>query len=133
MLKKGRTCQRLVASLVLTCTFLLVEGRAEDEHIYINTVYDFQLPGVRINTWNETKNADPPVLPYLWVACSERGTVVRIATSTCDPLTQQTVQIGEILGEYRTAPEGCANGNLGYKTDPSRTAVDFDGSAWIAN
>jgi len=31
----------------------------------------------RINTWTETKTADPPVLPYIWVACSTRGTVVR--------------------------------------------------------
>ncbi len=44
---------------------------------------------------------DPETLPYIWVACSERGTVVRIATSTFDPLTQLPVTKGQVLGEYR--------------------------------
>lgn len=34
---------------------------------------------LEINSWNQTKVADPPVLPYLWVAKSGKGTVVRIA------------------------------------------------------
>ncbi len=37
--------------------------------------------GWKINTWADTVAADPPVLPYLWVAASARGTIVRIATA----------------------------------------------------
>ncbi len=48
---------------------------------------------------------DPETLPYIWVACSQRGTVVRIATSTFfDPRTQLPVTKGQVLGEYLTSP-----------------------------
>jgi streptogramin lyase len=53
--------------------------------------------------------------PFIWVACSGRGTVVRIDVNT-----------GEILGEYRTAPEG-------RELNPSRTTVDVDGNVWLTN
>ncbi|UCH82945.1 MAG: T9SS type A sorting domain-containing protein [Candidatus Latescibacterota bacterium] len=53
--------------------------------------------------------------PYINVACSGRGTMVRINTET-----------GEILGEYRTAPEG-------RSLNPSRTTVDAYGNVWIGN
>ncbi len=55
--------------------------------------------------------------PYdvIWVACSARGTVVRIDTNT-----------GQILGEYNTAPAGRA-------LNPSRTTVDVDGNVWLTN
>lgn len=59
---------------------------------------------LQINTWSQTKSAEPAVLPYLWVACSGHSTVVRIATSTFDPLTKQSVFVGQILGRYYTAP-----------------------------
>jgi hypothetical protein len=52
---------------------------------------------------------------YIAVACSGRGTVVRINTST-----------GAILGEYWSAPE-----NRGR--NPSRTTVDFYGNVWVGN
>jgi sugar lactone lactonase YvrE len=60
---------------------------------------------------------DQPTVPFPFinVAASGRGTVVRIHTET-----------GEILGEYRTAPEGRG-------TDPSRTTVDLYGSVWTGN
>ncbi len=53
---------------------------------------------------------------FIWVACSVRGTVVKVDTIS-----------GAILGEYRTAPNSRGNG------DPSRTTVDKDGSVWVAN
>ncbi len=66
----------------------------------------------------------PEVLPYLWVACSTRGTVVRIATGTADPITARSgVDPGDVLGEYWAVPDGCPD-----YCSPSRTAVDFDGS-----
>jgi streptogramin lyase len=52
---------------------------------------------------------------FIWVAVSTKGTVVKIDTNT-----------GQVLGEYRSAPAGMG-------TDPSRTTVDNNGSAWITN
>lgn len=52
---------------------------------------------------------------YLWVANSSTGTVLKINTDT-----------GDILGEYKTAPEG-------QPLNPSRTTVDKDGNLWVAN
>ena len=60
-------------------------------------------------------NALPQPLPYLWVANSERGTIVRIDTTT-----------GQVLGEYHSAPE------LREK-NPSRTTVDVFGNVWAGN
>jgi len=53
--------------------------------------------------------------PFINVAASGRGTVVRTNTET-----------GEIVGEYRTAPEGRG-------LNPSRTTVDLFGNVWTAN
>lgn len=84
---------------------------------------------LQINTWTQTRNADPPVLPYLWVAASTRGTVVRIAAiDHYSPVDARCASAGEVLGEYRTAPQGC-----GGTANPSRTTVDFDGGVWVAN
>ena len=52
---------------------------------------------------------------FIWVANSGEGTIVKINTDT-----------GEIMGEYRTSPDG-TYGN------PSRTTVDKDGSVWVGN
>lgn len=52
---------------------------------------------------------------FIWVAASARGTVVKIDTLT-----------GDVLGEYRTAPQGMA-------TNPSRTTVDANGNVWVGN
>jgi streptogramin lyase len=53
--------------------------------------------------------------PYLYVAASNRGTLVRI-----------DVISGTVLGEYLTAPAG--NGR-----NPSRTTVDQLGNVWVSN
>ncbi|MGB8984160.1 MAG: hypothetical protein WCC12_20000, partial [Anaerolineales bacterium] len=53
--------------------------------------------------------------PFINVAASGRGTVVRANTET-----------GEVVGEYRTAPEGRG-------LNPSRTTVDLFGNVWTAN
>jgi streptogramin lyase len=66
---------------------------------------------------NQLQLDDPIVVsfPFINVAASGRGTVVRINTET-----------GEIVGEYRTAPEGRG-------LDPSRTTVDLYGNVWVGN
>ncbi|MGB0383679.1 MAG: LamG-like jellyroll fold domain-containing protein [Ardenticatenaceae bacterium] len=60
----------------------------------------------------------PPPLspfPFVWVAASRRGTMVRIDVNT-----------GDVLGEYRTAPDGMGK-------SPSRTTVDQNGNVWVGN
>lgn len=57
----------------------------------------------------------PTPFPFINVAASGRGTVVRINTNT-----------GEIIGEYKTAPQGRG-------LDPSRTTVDLFGNVWAGN
>jgi DNA-binding beta-propeller fold protein YncE len=52
---------------------------------------------------------------FIWVAVSTKGTVVKIDTLT-----------GQVLGEYRTAPQGRG-------LNPSRTTVDQNGNVWVAN
>lgn len=53
--------------------------------------------------------------PFVNIACSARGTIVRIDVNT-----------GLILGEYQTAPDGMG-------MDPSRTTVDQLGNVWVSN
>jgi streptogramin lyase len=53
--------------------------------------------------------------PFVWVAASARGTIVKIHTKT-----------GAIVGEYLTSPDGMGR-------DPSRTTVDLLGNCWVAN
>jgi hypothetical protein len=67
--------------------------------------------------YNDQLQLDSPAepFPFINVAASGRGTVVRVNTET-----------GEIVGEYRTAPEGRG-------LNPSRTTVDLFGKVWTAN
>ena len=78
--------------------------------------------GILTNVNHDPPNGDQLQLsevtepfPFINVAASMRGTMVRINTDT-----------GEIIGEYRTAPEGRG-------LDPSRTTVDLSGNVWTAN
>ncbi|MFT5124896.1 MAG: hypothetical protein ACI97B_003535 [Verrucomicrobiales bacterium] len=63
--------------------------------------------------------------PYVYMAASQRGTVVRIHADT-----------GVILGEYWTAPETNFDinpqGGL-QRSNPSRTTVDKFGECWLGN
>jgi RHS repeat-associated protein/uncharacterized repeat protein (TIGR01451 family) len=52
---------------------------------------------------------------FIWIAASNRGTVVKIDTAT-----------GVVLGEYWSAPQNRAK-------DPSRTTVDHNGNVWVGN
>lgn len=52
---------------------------------------------------------------FIWVAASARGTIIKIDTNT-----------GDILGEYKSAPDGRAR-------NPSRTTVDANGNVWAGN
>lgn len=60
-------------------------------------------------------NTTTTPFPFVNIACSGRGTAVRIDVNT-----------GVVLGEYLTAPDLMGR-------DPSRTTVDKLGNVWVAN
>ncbi|MBN1447114.1 MAG: hypothetical protein JXA28_04230 [Bacteroidetes bacterium] len=55
------------------------------------------------------------LLPFVNVAASKRGTIIRIDANT-----------GKIIGEYHSAPQGALH-------NPSRTTVDRSGNVWASN
>lgn len=61
-------------------------------------------------------DSEPSPFNFIWVAASNRGSVVKIDTVT-----------GIILGEYRSGPASKGFGN------PFQTTVDSDGSVWLTN
>ena len=76
--------------------------------------------GVAINVNHDISDQlqlaeDPEPFPFVNVAASNRGTMVRIHVET-----------GEIIGEYWTSPSGRGK-------NPSRTTVDQFGNVWVAN
>ncbi len=116
-------------TLVASVTVLLLLGSATPDAFAQNVpcgkTYtvdaDFDL-GNLINVNHDSPNNNqlqlndvtaPP--PYIWVACSGRGTAVRIDVGT-----------GAIIGEYMTAP-------VNRWRNPSRTTVDQYGNVWIGN
>jgi hypothetical protein len=103
--------------LLLLC---LAAEPAEADRTY--TLDDDFDEGALINLNHDSPNNDqlqltspPSTFPFINVAASARGTVVRINTDT-----------GEIVGEYQTAPTGRG-------LDPSRTTVDLFGNVWTGN
>ncbi len=74
-----------------------------------------------INTWQQTLDSNPAVMPYIWVAASNRNTVVRIATANHVTADGRSVVTGQIVGEYWAAPYGC-------RTNPPRGLPTMKGS-----
>src|SRR5689334_17726014 len=60
-------------------------------------------------------DAGRPALPFVTVAASKRGTIIRIDADT-----------GRIVGEYISAPEDRGE-------DPSAVTIDRKGNAWYAD
>lgn len=82
------------------------------------TTADFEAGARRdVDTANDELRlaGEEDVFPFIWVAVSTKGTVVKIDTVT-----------GAVQGEYRTAPEG-------QPLNPSRTTVDRNGNVWTSN
>ena len=106
-----------VLCLAALCTSGLAQSRT------YTTTADFQegllsnvnadAPGIDQLQLNPPQETSP--LPFINVAASGRGTVIRIDVNT-----------GEIIGEYRTAP-------VGLLREPSRTSVDAFGNVWVGN
>ena len=87
-----------------------------EEGTLLNVNYDDFPDQLQLN-----KTIEP--FPYVWMACSGRGTIVRI-----------DVNSGQVLGEYRTTPETIDDyGDHGQGTGPSRTTVDKNGNVWVGN
>lgn len=61
--------------------------------------------------------AETEILPLIWIANTNEGSLSKFDTRT-----------GKELGRYRTGPN-----SLGGALSPSRTAVNADGSVWVAN
>ncbi|KAL3796069.1 hypothetical protein ACHAW5_007852 [Stephanodiscus triporus] len=59
---------------------------------------------------------------FIWVACSTRGTVIKVDTLS-----------GTILGEYRSSPRYHPPSTQVLNGNPSRTTMDPNGSVWVAN
>ncbi len=76
------------------------------------------------DTGGQLEVPDPGRLfPYVNMACSNRGTVVRIYIGSGDnPETTPPY----VVGEYWTSPDG-------MQRNPSRTTVDHHGNVWVAN
>jgi hypothetical protein len=133
----GRRLHQIYALAVCICVFPCPAVVAQQSKTWTTTA-DFDSTAFKNHTMaadNELRinSAERNILPYLWVACSSRNTIVRIATSDSDPITGRTgVQRGDILGEYYAAPEGCRDIGQGTR-GPSRTSVDFDGNVWVGN
>lgn len=112
--------QKLGVSLTIGFVFLLVAHPAPADRFYTLTADfldngDAQLVDVDPGRDQLQLNLTETSLVYINIAATGRGTIVRIDAST-----------GEIIGEYRTAPEG-------RSASPSRTGVDSIGNLWVAN
>lgn len=107
-------------TLLGATSFASPQGVGTCSYVY-TTDADFDL-GLLNNVNHNSPNNDQlqlsvgvASLPFCNVACSNRGTLVRIDVNT-----------GAILGEYFTAPSGMGR-------DPSRTTVDQLGNVWVSN
>jgi len=117
---------RLITLLVVTSMFATWQldqsaiAQVQGNNVFYTTDADFD-QGTMISVNHDEPNDQLQLdsltepFPFINVAASGRGTVVRANTET-----------GEIVGEYRTAPEGRG-------LDPSRATVDLFGNVWTAN
>ncbi len=116
-----RSLSRLAAAFAIAAVFgsAVASGQSIVRTWTSNADFD---QGTLLNVNHDSPNGDQlqlnqatTPLPFVYVACSARGTAVRIDVNT-----------GAILGEYLTAPAGMAR-------NPSRTTVDKFGNCWVAN
>ena len=111
---------RRIAAAALALVAALSLGASCADRVYTLDA-DFD-EGVLLNVNHDAPNNDQLQLnaeaapfPFINVAASARGTMVRVNTDS-----------GEVLGEYRAAPEGRG-------LNPSRTTVDLFGNVWTGN
>jgi DNA-binding beta-propeller fold protein YncE len=114
------TAKRIGISIFIGVMILFACRSALAETVY-TTDADFDL-GTLVDVNHDPPNNDQLQLNttvtsfvFVNVAASGRGTIIRIDADT-----------GDILGEYKTAPEGRG-------LNPSRTSVDSLGNVWTTN
>ncbi len=108
----------MAALATLVCLCLPSLAAAYVSHTYTLDA-DFE-QGVLLNLNHDPHdqlqlNSATSPFPFVYVACSGRGTIVRIDVTT-----------GAILGEFWTSPDGMGR-------NPSRTTVDKYGNVWVTN
>ena len=81
----------------------------------LDALYDVLKAGLDTSDGTLRLSERTSTFPFIWIALSARGTIAKIDTGT-----------GEVLGEYRTSPDGVG-------ANPSRTTVGLDGSVWAGN
>ncbi|WP_417908620.1 hypothetical protein [Candidatus Electronema sp. PJ] len=106
-----------VLACLIPWQLALAAGVPPDGEFTLNADFD---KGTAINVVHSVPDQlqlDDTMKPFsfIWIAVSSKGTVVKINTET-----------GEVLGEYKTAPDGMG-------LNPSRTTVDKNGNAWVTN
>jgi hypothetical protein len=79
-----------------------------DEGLFLNLNHDPNHDQLQIDSVTTT-------FPFIWIALSGRGTIVKVDVNT-----------GAVLGEYWSAPDGRGR-------NPSRTTVDLNGNVWAGN
>ncbi|HEY4689482.1 MAG TPA: hypothetical protein VIK33_09235 [Anaerolineae bacterium] len=126
MKTRALTIDLMLAALMIALLMAgLPAGRSAAQvggtEIIYTTDADFE-QGTLLNLNHDAPNNDQLQLnrhtqpfPYVNVAASARGTIVRINADT-----------GKVIGEYWTAPAGRGR-------DPSRTTVDLFGNVWAGN
>lgn len=100
---------RLASSLIVGGSTLIAvfgHGRVEAQPLSQTAINLQHNTAWEINTWTETVNANPAVLPYLWVPLTEKGQIIRVATSTYDPLTGEHRRGGRYLGNLLDRARG---------------------------
>ncbi|MFB3814353.1 MAG: dockerin type I domain-containing protein [Terriglobales bacterium] len=113
---------RKAVSAVVIALFILLLAlappvAAQDKTWTLNADFD---QGILVNLNHNIAdqlriNAVASTFPFIGVAASGRGTMIRINTDT-----------GAIVGEYWTSPSG-------YAKNPSRTTTDLFGNIWVTN
>ena len=109
-LSSGRRGALIIAAIAAVAATILLGGSGTAALSRDDSI-QFQLNQPPFHT-------GPQQFPYVNIAASKRGTVVRINVNT-----------GDIVGEYSTNPDANAEAD----PNPSRTTVDQQGSVWVAN
>lgn len=122
-----RVDSRVLAAGVLFCSLLILvgihdvlAGTVSGANVSYTTDADFD-EGTLVNVNHDVVhdqlqlNEIVTPFPFINVAASNRGTILRIDVNT-----------GAIIGEYYTSPNG-------MQRNPSRTTVDLTGSVWVSN